>query len=77
MNQQATVTNTTTAPIGQLATNRGLLKYILLSIINSFDASSYWLWGILGSLIIVGPFVYIHKLFHAMNLLSENYNIKG
>lgn len=146
MNEQATVTNTTTAPIGKLATNRGLLKYILLSIITlgiysivvfsgvssdinviasrydgkktmhycllvflvspitfgiagivwfhklsnrigselrrrglsySFDASSYWLWCILGSLIIVGPFVYIHKLFHAMNLLSENYNIKG
>ena len=43
----------------------------------SFGAGSYWGWMILGSLIAVGPFVYIHKLLKAMNLLSENYNING
>ena len=43
----------------------------------SFSASSYWLWSVLGSLIIVGPFVYIHKFFKAMNLLCENYNLNG
>ena len=42
-----------------------------------FDASTFWLWGILGSLIIVGPFVYSHKLLQSMNLLSENYNVNG
>ena len=41
------------------------------------DASTFWLWNILGILIIVGPFVYAHKLCTAMNKLSEHYNIHG
>ena len=137
---------TSTAPIGQLKTNKGLLKYILLSLITfgiygivvmssvsndinivasrydgkktmhfclliflvapitlgiagivwyhkisarignelkrrniaySFGASDYWLWSVLGSLIIVGPFVYLHKLFKATNLMCEHYNTNG
>lgn len=43
----------------------------------SFGAGSYWGWGILGSFIVVGPLVYLHKLFKAMNLLSEHYNVNG
>lgn len=135
-----------TAPAGQLKTNRGLLKFILLNIITlgiyslvifsgissdinviasrydgkktmhfcllfflvgpitlgiadivwfhrisnrignelkrrqiaySFSASDYWLWNVLGAAIVIGPFVYLHKLFKAMNMLSENYNING
>ncbi len=134
------------APVGQISTTRGLLKYILLSIITcgiyslvvmssisseintiasrydgkktmhfcllafiiapitcgiatfvwyhriserignelrrrgifySFGASDYWLWSILGSLIFVGPFIYMHKLFKAMNLLAGHYNVNG
>lgn len=134
------------APVGQLSTKRGLLKYILLSIITlgiysivvmsgistdiniiagrydgkrtmhfclvffvfswltlgivpliwyhkisnrigselrrrgitySFGAGSFWGWNILGILIIVGPFIYLHKMLKAMNLLSENYNLHG
>ena len=42
-----------------------------------FDASDYWLWNIVGRLIIVGPFIYIHKLMHAMNILNADYNAKG
>ena len=42
-----------------------------------FGAKDFWLWGILGSLIVVGPFIYTHKLFKAMNALSENYNVNG
>lgn len=133
-------------PIGQLKTNRGLLKYILLTIVTfgiyplvfmssisndvnivcsrydgkktmhycllfflvgpitfgiayivwahkisnrignelkrrgvgySFSATDYWLWNVLGSLIAVGPFVYLHKLSTAMNLLNKDYNNKG
>ena len=133
-------------PVGQLKTNRGLLKFILLSIITlgiygivamssvssdvnvicsrydgkktmhycllfflvgpitagiadlvwyhrisnriggelqrrglgyDFGAKDFWLWGILGSLIVVGPFIYTYKLFKAMNTLSENYNLNG
>lgn len=134
------------APVGQLKTNRGLLKFILLSIVTlgiyalvyfssistdiniiasrydgkktthfclmafilapitltiymfvwyhklsarigselqrrgidyHFSAADFWFWDILGSLILVGPFIYIHKLSKAMNLLAENYNQKG
>lgn len=134
------------APVGQLRTDRGLLKYILLSLITcgiyglvamsgvsndiniiasrydgrrtmhycllvfivapitfgigsivwfhkisarignemrrrniaySFDAGSFWLWFVLGSLIIIGPFVYLHNMFKAMNLLSQSYNVYG
>lgn len=143
MNQENTVSS---APVGQLKTNRGLLKFILLSIVTlgiysivfysslssdvnliasrydgkktmhyclllflvgpitlgiayivwfhkmsarvgselarrgiaySFGASSYWLWNVLGVIIVVGPFVYLHKLAKAMNLLCADYNAKG
>ncbi len=43
----------------------------------SFSASDFWLWDVLGVLIIVGPFIYMHKMFKAMSLLSENYNMYG
>ena len=42
-----------------------------------FGAGTFWGWGVLGSLIFVGPFIYYHKLFKSMNLLCENYNING
>ncbi|MBQ7133659.1 MAG: DUF4234 domain-containing protein [Ruminococcus sp.] len=57
------------ARIGAELTRRGI-DY-------SFGASSYWLWGVLGSMIVVGPFVYYHKFFKSMNLLSADYNEKG
>lgn len=133
-------------PVGQLKTNRSLLKYILLSLITfgiyglvvmsavssdinviagrydgkktmhyclvvfifagltfgivplvwyhrisnrigdelnrrgigyNIDATTYWLWAILGSFIVVGPFIYLHKLLKAMNLLAADYNVNG
>lgn len=42
-----------------------------------FSAKDFWLWNILGSLIFVGPFIYVHKLCKAMNLLSEDFNMRG
>ncbi len=138
--------NHPTRPLAQLKTNRGLIKYILLSLITfgiyglvvmsavstdinviasrydgkktmhyclvffifsyltlgivplvwfhrisarignelsrrnisySFGAGSFWGWNVLGALILVGPFIYIHKLLKSMNLLSANYNING
>ncbi len=134
------------APVGQLNTNRSLLKYILLTIVTlgiysivfysglssdinviasrydgrktmhycllfflvgpltlgigyivwfhklsarmgmelyrrnigySFGADTYWLWNVLGSLILVGPFVFVYKLCQASNLLAGNYNAVG
>ena len=42
-----------------------------------FGAGTFWGWGILGTLIIVGPFIYSHKLLKSMNLLSADYNVNG
>ena len=144
--QQEQTQQTSTAPVGQLKTNKSLVKFILLSLITfgiygivilssvsndiniiasrydgkrtmhycllcflvgnitfgigyivwyhkissrigaelnrrginySFGEKDYWLWNVLGSLIIVGPFIYINKLLKATNLLCENYNING
>ena len=43
----------------------------------SFGAGSFWGWEVLGSLIFVGPFIYLHKLCKSMNLLAEHYNVNG
>ena len=43
----------------------------------SFSAGTFWGWGVLGALIVVGPFIYYHKFFKSMNLLSADYNQKG
>lgn len=40
-------------------------------------ACTFWGWGVLGSLIAVGPFIYVYKLLHAMNSLCADYNRKG
>lgn len=40
----------------------------------SFGTGDFWGWFFFGSLILVGPFVYFHKLCTAMNLLCESYN---
>ena len=39
-----------------------------------FGTGDFWGWFIFGSLILVGPFIYFHKLCKAMNLLCEHYN---
>lgn len=39
-----------------------------------FGTGSFWGWFIFGSFILVGPFVYFHKLCKAMNLLCADYN---
>lgn len=37
-------------------------------------AGTFWGWGIFGYLILVGPFIYLHKFFKAMNYLNADYN---
>ena len=44
---------------------------------QSFGAADFWLWYVLGSFIIVGPFIYLHRLATAMNSLAANYNVSG
>lgn len=41
---------------------------------SDFGADTFWLWFILGSLIYIGPFVYIYKRIVAMNQLNDLYN---
>ena len=43
----------------------------------SFGAGTFWGWCILGSLIGVGPLVYMHKLFKAVNKMNAHYNVNG
>ena len=43
----------------------------------NFGVKDYWLWGILGSIIWVGPFIFSYKFFTALNKLNENYNQFG
>lgn len=43
----------------------------------SFSAKHFWLWEFLGSLIIVGPFIFKHKQMFATNKLCADYNQKG
>jgi len=47
------------------------------SIAYPISASSFWGWGFFGTLIVVGPFIYYHKILTGMNLLSESYNQIG
>ncbi len=42
-----------------------------------FGAGSFWGWGFFGVIILVGPFIYIHKLLKSMNLLAADFNQKG
>lgn len=41
---------------------------------SDFGADTFWLWFILGSLIYIGPYVYIYKRIVAMNQLNDLYN---
>ena len=43
----------------------------------SFGAKDFWLWGMLGSLIFIGPFVYCHKLMKSMNMINASFNVYG
>ncbi len=57
------------ARIGRELSRRGIAY--------SFGAGTFWGWNVLGAFIAVGPFVYLHKLSKAMNLLCADYNAKG
>lgn len=52
--------------IGNEARRRGMA--------TEFCGGSFWGWNILGSIIIVGPFIYLHKLFKTMNYINADFN---
>lgn len=43
----------------------------------NFGPRVFWLWGILGSFILVGPFIFIHKMLKAMNRINGDFNTAG
>lgn len=43
----------------------------------NFGAGHFWGWYIIGSLILIGPLVFYHNFFTAMNKLCEDYNKRG
>ena len=55
--------------IGAELTRRGLNYPI--------SAGTFWGWGFFGTMIVVGPFIYAHKLLKSMNLLAADYNVNG
>lgn len=42
-----------------------------------FGAKDFWLWNVLGAVIIVGPFIFAHKFFTSVNMLNESFNQFG
>lgn len=43
---------------------------------NGISAATFWGWGVLGSFILVGPFIFYYKFFKAMNTLAADFNAK-
>lgn len=54
--------------IGNETARRGLGRRI--------SAGSYWGWGVLGLLIVVGPYIYKYKLMDAVNALAHDHNAR-
>ncbi len=52
----------------------GLARY---GIDYKFGRRDFWIWGILGSFIVIGPIINLHKLCKAMNLICKAYNEKN
>lgn len=43
----------------------------------NLSAATFWLWNVLGALILVGPFVYQHKMLKALNMINSHFNVNG
>lgn len=39
-----------------------------------FTKEDFWLWNVLGLIVLVGPIVFTHKILKATNLINEDYN---
>ena len=42
-----------------------------------FGAGTFWGWGVLGAIIVIGPLVFGHKYYKAMNLMNGDFNVNG
>lgn len=41
---------------------------------SEFSADTFWLWAVIGSIVVIGPYVYAYKRIQAMNQLNGLYN---
>ena len=55
----------------------GLPSGFLVLLRNPATRVPMWIMLVSGILTLVGPFIYIHKLMRAMNLMNEHYNQNG
>ena len=39
-----------------------------------FTKGDFWLWNVLGIIVLVGPIVFTHKILKATNLINKDYN---
>lgn len=37
-----------------------------------FTKGDFWLWNVLGIMVLIGPIIYLHKLFTAINLINDD-----
>ncbi|MBQ4119253.1 MAG: prolipoprotein diacylglyceryl transferase [Clostridia bacterium] len=37
-----------------------------------FTKDDFWLWNVLGIMVLIGPIIYLHKLFTAINLINDD-----
>jgi hypothetical protein len=37
-----------------------------------FTKGDFWLWNVLGLMVFIGPIIYLHKLFTAINLINKD-----
>lgn len=44
---------------------------------GAFGPRDFWLWNVLGGLILAGPLVFTHRLLGAMNGINADFNIRG
>ena len=44
---------------------------------NDFGPKTFWLWGVLGSFIVCGTFIFGIRFMRSMNYLAADYNVKG
>lgn len=56
--------------IGEEADRRGVNT-------GNFSSSTFWLWGVLGAFIGVGPIIFQYKLAETTNAIARDYNARG
>ena len=44
---------------------------------RTMSAADFWLWDVLGSLIVVGPYIFMYRWLHSMNALCADFNARG